>query len=132
MGKLDYKKVITAAFLAGVIGLTGAPLSAGATDNNRHGGNHWEDRGGRGGGDWEDRDNNRRIINVRRAVRIAQNVFPHKRVVRVELKRDNGVREYQVRFADGSRVDVRARDGRVTLVRNESRNHRHHYHNDRR
>ncbi len=124
MKKMSSKQIITAAFLAAVIGLSGTPLSAGAegsaSDRNN---NSWSrdnnnDQNNRGDNWWND---NRRGVSEWQARRIAQNVFPRKHIVRVELRGDDNRREYQVRFADGSRVDVRVRDGQVTYVNNNSR-----------
>ncbi|MNS90849.1 hypothetical protein D3C72_1249160 [compost metagenome] len=123
MKKASGKQIVTAAFLAAAVGLTGAPLSAGAVgDNSDRNGDSWNR-------DNERRDNERRIISEWQARRIAQNVFPRKHIVRVTLSNDNNNnnrydndnnnnnrREYRVYFADGSRVDVRARDGQVTYA----------------
>jgi len=103
--------------------------------NNRHnddrdyyrGWNGWNSNNGRNyphkgicnwywrSGDW--RYDNRRYISERRAVQIARCVFPHKRVVDVDLEWNrHGVRVYEVRFSNGHRVDVRANNGKVLTV----------------
>lgn len=110
MKKNNSKQIIAAAFFTAVVGLSSAPLSVGAVDNDYD----------RNNNSWN-RDNDHRDISEWQARRIAQHVFPNKRIVRVELRRDDNRREYQVRFADGSRVDVRVRDGQVTYVDNNSR-----------
>ncbi|MFZ2836258.1 MAG: hypothetical protein WAZ21_02975 [Candidatus Saccharimonadales bacterium] len=128
MKKASGKQIVTAAFLAAAVGLTGAPLSAGAVgDNSDRNSDSWNRDSERR--DNERRDNERRIISEWQARRIAQNVFPRKHIVRVTLSNDNNNnnrydnnnnnnnrREYRVYFADGSRVDVRARDGQVTYA----------------
>lgn len=133
MKKASGKQIVTAAFLAAAVGLTGAPLSAGAVgDNSDRNGDSWNrdnERRDNERRDNERRDNERRIISEWQARRIAQNVFPRKHIVRVTLSNDNNNnnrydndnnnnnrREYRVYFADGSRVDVRARDGQVTYA----------------
>lgn len=119
MKKMNSKQIITTAFLAAVVGVSGAPLSAAAVDGYSGQHNNSWDR------DHNRRDNDRRGISEWQAKRIAQSIFPRKHIVRVVLRGDDGRREYQVRFADGSRVDVRARDGRVTFVDNNSRRYSH-------
>lgn len=119
MKKMSAKQLLTTGLLVGVIGLSGAPMTAGASSNdwNRdrdRGRDYHDDRRD----DRRDRRDDRRIISAQRAIRIAKNVFPRKQVVSLQLRWDRGVREYQVRFRDGSRVDVRARDGRITHVIN--------------
>lgn len=124
MNKIRSKQMITAALFTAVVGLSGAPLNAGAVGNDDN----------RNNSSWN-RDDHRRIISEWQARRIAQNVFPRKHIVRVVLTSDNNRRHddnrwnnnnsrvYIVRFSDGSRVDVRARDGRVVFVDNNSRRH---------
>ena len=120
MKKMNSKQIITTAFLASVVGLTGVPLGAGATGDNsdRHHNSWSKDNNNR----HHNNDNNwwndhRRGITERQARRIAQDIFPRKHIVRVVLRGDDNRREYRVHFADGSRVDVRARDGQVTFAR---------------
>lgn len=109
-------------------------MTASAYSNNSHNNNNSHhrrdnDRRDNDRRDHDRRDNDRRdhrnhSISSWKAKRIAQHVFPRKQIVRVDLRWDRGTKEYQVKFRDGSRVDVRARDGRVTYVHNNS--HRHH------
>jgi hypothetical protein len=116
MKKASSKQIVTAAFLAAVVGLTGAPLSAGAVSNNSgHNSDSWNRDNERR--DNERRDNERRRISEWQARRIAQHIFPRKHIERVVLRGDDNRREYRVHFTDGSRVDVRARDGQVTFAR---------------
>ncbi len=115
MNKLSTKKLIVAGMLAGVMTISGAPLSANALSNNHSNNNshHQQDNDRR---DRDRRHHHNREITQRKALRIAQRVFPHKRIVDIDMRRDHGVREYQVKFKGGNRVDVRVRDGRVTYV----------------
>lgn len=121
MKKTSSKQIVTAAFLAAVVGLTGAPLSAGAVSNNSgHNSDSWNrdnERRDNERRDHERRDNERRRISEWQARRIAQHIFPRKHIERVVLRGDDNRREYRVHFTDGSRVDVRARDGQVTFAR---------------
>lgn len=121
MKKASSKQIVTAAFLAAVVGLTGAPLSAGAVSNNSgHNSDSWNrdnERRDNERRDHERRDNERRRISEWQARRIAQHIFPRKHIERVVLRGDDNRREYRVHFTDGSRVDVRARDGQVTFAR---------------
>lgn len=120
MKKMNNKQIITAAFFAAVVGLSGTPLSAGATGGN----SDWNNNSShKDKDDDKRRHDDRRGISEWQARRIAQHVFPHKHIVRVVLRSDDGRREYQVRFADGSRVDVRVSDGRITFIDNNSRRH---------
>lgn len=117
MRKMSSKQIISAAFIASVVGLSSAPLSAGAMSGD----SNWSNNNNNSRDRDDRRDNERRNVSEWQARRIAQQVFPRKHIVRVDLRSDNGRREYQVRFADGSRVDVRVRDGQITYVDNNSR-----------
>lgn len=107
MHKPSSKKMIVAAAMAGVLAISAVPVGASAYSGNNHRDGHWSYD------NWSSKD---RSVDRREARGIASDIFPNREIRSINLRTDNGVREFQVRFWDGSRVDVRARDGRVTYV----------------
>jgi uncharacterized membrane protein YkoI len=100
MGKLSMKKLIVAAALSGAVGLSVVPMSASASQNHHY---SYAQHGMR----W---------VSRHEAREIAQKIFPNRHIESIHLRWDDGVREYQVLFMDGTRIDVRQSNGRVTYV----------------
>lgn len=59
-------------------------------------------------------------ISLQEAVRKAKEQNPDVKVRKVEVEVEDGVVVFSVRFTDGSRVDIDAKNGNVTRVKTES------------
>lgn len=149
MNKISIKRLVVASLLTSVMGVSlVAPLSharddsrgsyryVSQSDEDRNWNNpdwrsqKWDDNNWRNNNwrNWND-DNwrnhnwghyNWHNISEREARRIAQNLFyPRKHVSYVTSYGHGYDKVYRVFFTDGTRVDIRARDGRIINVRLE-------------
>lgn len=110
MNKLHDKKFMAAALTVGMMALSAAPLSASAQSGYQNGTEY--------NGQYNQAQRLRDVsVNRREARDIAQDIFPQREIRDVTRQNDGRVTEFRVRFEDGSRVDVRQSNGRVTFVR---------------
>lgn len=59
-------------------------------------------------------------VSIQEAIAIAKEQRPGSQLRKVEIELEDGVVVYSVRFTDDSRVDVRASDGEIQRLRDES------------
>lgn len=110
MKKFNKKKFIGSVLTVGVIGITAAPMTASAHSGYQYTNANWN---------WYNHSNRDRTVNRQEARDIAQAIFPNRTIQDITRQNNNGngVVEFRVRFTDGTRVDVRQSNGRVTYVR---------------
>lgn len=114
------KPVIAIALLAGVMGVSSVPLSAGAVSGNN---NSWRNSSWMNSNQsnnqtnrWSNNTNQVRHISDWEARNTAQRLFPSRHIVRDDDRWDNnGRHEHRIRFDDNHCVDVRD-DGVVVAV----------------
>lgn len=119
------KQAALAAFSLSLVAVVGSSAGANALSYGSQGQYHPSNYTRHASSTWW--RHGQREISRWDAMRIARSVFPYKRIASVQLHGYGWYSEYQVRFTDGSRVDVRKYGGQVTYARNAYHHHRYYY-----